>query len=62
MVEAIRPGQAPFPLVDLLDVRNQQHVMATTVVPNSCDLAAGLQGDVQALIDNHRRSFPELTQ
>lgn len=62
VVEAIRACQAPFPLVDLLDVRNQLHVMATTVVPNFCDLAAGLQADVQALIDNHRRAFPELIQ
>lgn len=59
VVEAIRAGQAPFPVVELLDVRNQLHVMATTVVPNFCDLAAGLQEDVQALIDNHRRAFPE---
>jgi hypothetical protein len=55
VVEAIRAGQAPFPLVDLLDVRNQLHVMATTVVPNFCDLAAGLQSQVQGLIDVHRR-------
>jgi len=47
-----------FPIVELLDVRNQLHVMATTVVPNFCDLAAGLQGKVQQLIDDHRRSHP----
>ena len=59
VVEAIRSGQAPFPLVDLLDIRNQLHVMATTVVPNFCDMAAGLQGQVQDLIDAHRRANPE---
>ncbi|QHB72044.1 hypothetical protein [Stenotrophomonas sp. 364] len=39
--------------------RNQLHVMATTVVPNFCDLAAGLQADVQALIDDHSGTYPE---
>jgi|GEM_PF-3219200 len=48
-----------FPLVDLLDIRNQLHVMATSVVPNFCDMAAGLQGQVQGLIDAHRRAHPE---
>jgi len=33
IADAIRAGQQPFPLVDLLDIRNQLHVMATTVVP-----------------------------
>lgn len=56
-VQVIPP--AVFPLVELLDVRNQLHVMATTVVPNFCDMAAGLQGQVQQLIDDHRRNFPE---
>lgn len=59
VVEAIRAGQAPFPLVDLLDIRNQLHVMATTVVPNFCDMAAGLQSQVQQLIDTHRHMQPE---
>ena len=61
VVEALRAGHAPFPLVDLLDVRNQLHVMATTVVPNFCDMAARLQGQVQELIDAHRRTFQEET-
>lgn len=59
VVEAIRAGQAPFPVVDLLDIRNQLHVMATTVVPNFCDMAAGLQSRVQQLIDTHRHMQPE---
>lgn len=53
------PQPTAFPLVDLLDIRNQLHVMATTVVPNFCDMAAGLQGQVQGLIDAHRRAHPE---
>jgi len=61
VVEAIRAGQAPFPVVDLVDIRNQLHVMATTVVPNFCDMAAGLQGQVQDLIDAHRRANPEVS-
>lgn len=52
-------AQPEFPLVELLDIRNQLHVMATTVVPNFCDLAAGLQGQVQGLIDAHRKLYPE---
>lgn len=52
---ALRAGQRPFPIVELLDVRNQLHVMATTMLPNFCDVAARLQGQVQALIDNYRR-------
>lgn len=56
---AICGSQPTFPLVDLLDIRNQLHVMATTVVPNFCDLAAGLQGRVQQLIHDHRRAHPE---
>lgn len=52
---------AAFPLEDLLDIRNQLHVMATAVVPNFCDLAAGLQGQVQALIDAYRLAHPEGT-
>lgn len=59
VVEAIRAGQAPFPLVALLDIRNQLHVMAKTVVPKFCDMAAGLQDQVQQLIDDHRRTYPE---
>ncbi|OEZ02275.1 MULTISPECIES: hypothetical protein [Stenotrophomonas] len=58
-VQVIPP--AVFPLVELLDVRNQLHVMATTVVPNFCDMAAGLQQQVQVLIDGHRRMHPEGT-
>ncbi|MFL9582229.1 hypothetical protein [Stenotrophomonas sp. AB1(2024)] len=54
VVDAIRAGQAPFPLVDLLDIRNQLHVMATTVLPNFYDMAAWLQGQAQELIDAHR--------
>lgn len=61
ITEAIRESQPAFPLVDLLDIRNQLHVMATTVVPNFCDLAAGLQGQVQGLIDDHRRANPEVS-
>jgi len=48
-VQVIPP--AAFPLVELLAVRNQLHVMATTMLPNFCDVAARLQGQVQALID-----------
>lgn len=59
VVEAIRAGQAPIPLVALLDIRNQLLFMATTVVPNFCDMAAGLQDQVQQLIDDHRRTYPE---
>lgn len=59
IAEAIRASQPTFPLVDLLDIRNQLHVMATTVVPNFCDMAAALQGKVQQLIDDHRRAHPE---
>ncbi|RRU13199.1 hypothetical protein [Stenotrophomonas sp. 278] len=55
-------AQPEFPLVELLDIRNQLHVMATTVVPNFCDLAAGLQGQVQGLIDAHRKLYPEERQ
>jgi len=47
VVEAIRAGQAPFPLVALLEV------------PKFCDMAAGLQDQVQQLIDDHRRTYPE---
>ncbi|WP_313243896.1 hypothetical protein [Stenotrophomonas rhizophila] len=37
--------------------RNQLHVMATTtLLPNFCDMPAGLQGEVQKLIDAHRRT------
>lgn len=43
---------SPFPLVDLLDIRNQLHVMVTTMLPNFCDVAARLQGQVQALLDS----------
>lgn len=60
-LSTIRAAPLPFPLVELLDRRNQLHVMATTVVPNFCDLAAGLQSQVQALIDDHRRAHPEGT-
>lgn len=59
IAEAIRAARPAFPLVDLLDIRNQLHVMATTVVPNFCDMAAGLQGKLQQLIDEHRRAQPE---
>ncbi len=48
-----------FPLVVLLDIRNQLHVRATTVVPNFCDMAVGLQGQVQELIDDHCRNAQE---
>lgn len=59
VVEAIRAGQAPFPTVELLGVRNQLHVMATTMVPNFCDMAANLQGQVQQIINGHRGIDPE---
>jgi hypothetical protein len=36
--------------------RNQLHVMATTLLPNFCDMPTGLQGEVQNLIDAHRRT------
>ncbi|MDY0978891.1 hypothetical protein [Stenotrophomonas sp. CFBP8994] len=42
-----------------MDIRNQLHVVATTVAPNFCDMAARLQGQVQELIDGHRRIHPE---
>jgi len=45
--------------VHLLEIRNQLHVMAATVVPNFCDMAAGLQCQVQELIDSHRSAEPE---
>lgn len=52
-------GQSSFHVVEMLDIRNQLHVMATTAVPTFCDLAAGLQDKVQQLIDDHRRAHPE---
>lgn len=52
-------GQSWFPVVEMLDIRNQLHVMATTIVPNFCDLAAGLQGKVQQMIDDHLRAHTE---
>jgi methyl coenzyme M reductase subunit C len=59
IAEAIRAAQESFAVVELLDVRNHLHVMATTVLLNFCDVAAQLRGKVQQLIDDHRRSYPE---
>lgn len=59
-VQLLQP--TAFPLVDLLEIRNQLHVMATTAVPNFCDTAAGLQDQVQQLIDDHRCTYPEERQ
>jgi len=59
IVEAIRAAQEPFPVVELLAVRNHLHLLATTMVPNFCDHAATLQDQVQKLINDHRRAHPE---
>ncbi|WP_426805333.1 hypothetical protein [Stenotrophomonas sp. SrG] len=48
-----------MPLEALERIRDQLHVMATTVVPNFCDMAAGLQGQVQELLDGYRLEQPE---
>jgi hypothetical protein len=67
-LSTVKPGgtvqlasPASFPIVEMLDIRNQLHVMATTVVPNFCDLAAGLQSQIQALINDHLRANPEVS-
>lgn len=51
---------ATVPVETLEHIRDQLHVMATTIVPNFCDMAAGLQGQVQELIDAPPASNPEV--
>lgn len=42
---------ATVPVETFEHVRDQLHIMATNMVPNFCDMAAGLQGQVKELID-----------
>lgn len=59
IIEAIRSAQQPFPLTELEAARDQLHVMSAGAPVNWCDVTARLQGQVQQIIDEHRRAFPE---
>lgn len=59
ILEAIRAAQEPFPVAELVDIRDQLHGMATTMAPNFCDLAANLQAQVQVLLNRQRAAAQE---